>query len=66
MGLFKQKADAFLQAQQDAKTNPTATNRQRLDDARKALKATPEVKSASEGMAWKTSSRGSSPEWRQR
>lgn len=66
MNLFKQKADAFLHAQRDANNNPTPANQQRLEAARKALKATPQVKAASDGMAWRTSSRGSSPEWRQR
>ena len=43
MSLFKQKADEFRAAQQDAKNDPTPGNRRRLEEARQALKATPEA-----------------------
>ncbi|GGM27657.1 hypothetical protein GCM10011608_10590 [Micromonospora sonchi] len=54
MGLFKQKADEFLHAQQDAKSNPSPGNRRRLEEARQALKATPEAawqRQATAGLA---------------
>lgn len=66
MNPFKQKADAFLHAQQNAKDTPTPANQKRLEDARRALKATPQAKAARDSMAWRTSPQGSSPEWRQR